>query len=184
MINMQRVETYLARFPTAAVAAYFALIVAFVFVTADSALQILQRRDAVAAAGEILDRLQVRGSVAPALRTDVSVPAGSAFLEGPSASIAGAELLQRVAVAAKRLGGNVRSSQVDLQGPESKAGFIRVTASFDIEPHRLQPLLYDLEAGMPFLFVDELVVQAPPAASKDGRLQVLLGVSGRRQGSK
>ena len=85
-----------------------------------------------------------------------------------------------VAGATRRVGGNIRSSQVDLQGPEAKAGFIRATLNFDIEPQRLQPLLYDLEAGMPFLFVDELLVQAPSAATQGGRLQVLLGVSGQR----
>ena len=55
-----------------------------------------------------------------------------------------------------------------------------ITPSFEIEPTRLQPLLYDLEAGMPFLFVDELVVQAPSTANDSGKLRVLLGVSGQR----
>jgi general secretion pathway protein M len=39
-------------------------------------------------------------------------------------------------------------------------------------------LLYDLEAGMPFLFVDQLVAQSPTTAGEGGRTRVLLTVSG------
>ena len=185
MISRQRIEAVLARYPLAAVTAYFALIVVFAFITMDGALQILQRRDAVAAASEILDRIEVRDPArAPAVLTDVSVPTGSPFLEGTSASVAGAALLQRVTAATKRMNGNTLSSQVDLQGPLSKTGFITATSSFEIDATQLQPLLYDLEAGMPFLFVDELVVQAPSGSAEGGKLRVLLGVSGQRQSPK
>ena len=39
---------------------------------------------------------------------------------------------------------------------------------------------------MPFLFVDQLVVQAPQAGTGEdgGRMRVLLGVSGQWQGAK
>ena len=44
----------------------------------------------------------------------------------------------------------------------------------------------DLEAGMPFLFIDQLVVQTSSATpgSGDGKLRILLGVSGQWQGTK
>jgi len=50
----------------------------------------------------------------------------------------------------------------------------------------LQKLLYDLEAGQPFLFVDQLSVQAPASSSfsGEGKLRVLLSVSGQWQGAK
>jgi general secretion pathway protein M len=50
----------------------------------------------------------------------------------------------------------------------------------------LQQLLYDLEAGMPFLFVDQLVAQGPasPGATPEGKLRVVISVSGQWQGSK
>jgi general secretion pathway protein M len=185
MTVKQRIEGLLARFPIAAVVLYFALIVSFVFITMDGVLQILQQRDAVAAASEILDRIELHDPArAPAARTDASVPLGSPFLEGPSASVAGAALLQRLAAATKRVSGNTLSSQVDLQGSQSKTGFITATSSFEIDPAQLQPLLYDLEAGMPFLFVDELVVQAPSGSTAGGKLRVLLGVSGQRRSPK
>jgi len=47
-------------------------------------------------------------------------------------------------------------------------------------------LLYDLEAGMPFLFVTQLMVQSSQEnpVAEGGRLRVLLGVSGQWQGAK
>jgi len=85
-----------------------------------------------------------------------------------------------------RLGGNVLSSQVELQGSQSKTGFLTIIASCDIDQPGLQQLLYDLEAGMPFLFVDQLVVQAPASftTSGEGKLRILLTVSGQWEGTK
>src|SRR6202030_4628593 len=87
--------------------------------------------------------------------TDAGAPSGSAFLEGATVTVAGAALLQRVAGAVTKLGGNVLSSQLDLQGTQSKAGFVSIVASCEIDQPALQPLIYDLEAGMPFLFVEQ-----------------------------
>ena len=55
-----------------------------------------------------------------------------------------------------------------------------------MEQASLQKVLYDLEVGMPFLFVDQLVVQIPAslAESRDGKLRILLAVSGQWQGAK
>ena len=55
-----------------------------------------------------------------------------------------------------------------------------------IDQSGLQRLLYDVETSIPFLFVDQLVVQVPAsiAASGDGKLRILLAVSGQWQGAK
>ena len=113
-------------------------------------------------------------------------PAGSPFLEGPTVTVAGAALLQRVADAVTKVGGNVLSSQVDVQGVQAKDGFVNVLASCEIDPTALQKLLYDLEAGMPYLFVEQMVAQSPQATSmqEGGRMRLLLGVAGRWQGEK
>jgi general secretion pathway protein M len=94
--------------------------------------------------------------------------------------------LQRVASAVSKFGGNVLSTQLDVQSPSSKPGFLSMVASCEIEQPQLQQLLYDLEAGMPFLFVDQLVIQTPTTAtgSQPGKLRVLLGVSGQWRGAK
>ena len=50
----------------------------------------------------------------------------------------------------------------------------------------LQELLYDIESGMPFLFVDQLVAQGPavPGTMPEGKLRVLISVSGQWQGAR
>jgi general secretion pathway protein M len=59
-------------------------------------------------------------------------------------------------------------------------------ASCEIEQPQLQQLLYDLEAGMPFLFIDQLVLQTATTepGSQPGKLRVLLAVSGQWRGAK
>ena len=113
-------------------------------------------------------------------------PQGSPFLEGQTVTLAGAALLQRVAGAVTQAGGNVLSSQVDVQDAASNAGFVSLVASCEVTQADLQKLLYDLEAGMPYLFVDQLVVQAPDTVTRGdgGRLRVVLGVSGQWRGGK
>jgi general secretion pathway protein M len=133
----------------------------------------------------LLDQLEGRSAAASGGRSaDVLMPSGSAFLEGATVTVAGAALLQRVAGAVTKLGGNVLSSQLDLQGTQSKAGFVSMVASCEIDQPALQPLIYDLEAGMPFLFVEQLAVQAPTSSSGEGKLRILLAVSGQWQGMK
>jgi general secretion pathway protein M len=114
------------------------------------------------------------------------MPAGSMFLEGATVTVAGAAIIQRVAGAVTKFGGTVLSTQVELKGTQSKTGFLSILVSCDIDQAGLQKLLYDLEAGMPFLFVDQLAVQAPStlSSSGSGKLRILLAVLGQWQGAK
>jgi general secretion pathway protein M len=59
-------------------------------------------------------------------------------------------------------------------------------ASLEIAQPELQKLLYDIEAGMPYLFVDQLTVSAPDTVTRGegGRLRVVMGVTGQWQGAK
>jgi general secretion pathway protein M len=113
-----------------------------------------------------------------------AAPAGSAFLEGQTVNVAGAALLQRIGAAVNKIGGNVLSSQVELQKAESKDGWVGLVVSCEIEQASLQQLLYDVEAGMPFLFVDQLVVQAPIIGVEKSPMRIVLAVSGLWQGAK
>ncbi len=112
--------------------------------------------------------------------------AGSPFLDGPTVTIAGADLQRRVASAVSAVGGNVLSSQVDLQGSQASEGYVVLSASCEVGQGSLQPLLYDLEAGMPFLFVEQLVVQAPQSGeeSEGKRMRVQIDVAGQWQVAK
>lgn len=186
MTTVNPIERYLTRFPLAATFAYTALVAALVLAIWIAVADIFERRQTVAAAADMLARLEGRAPRSPADRGTVAgpVPAGSPFLEGQTVTVAGAALLQRVAAAVTQVGGNVLSSQVELQGTQSKDGYVSLIASCEMDQASLQPLLYDIEAGMPFLFVDQLVAQAPVSASEGGRTRVLLAVTGLWPGAK
>ena len=86
------------------------------------------------------------------------------------------------------VGGTIQSSQVDVLGTQAKDGFVGLVVSCEMEQPALQKVLYDLEVGMPFLFVDQLDVQVPQTTATNeagtGRIRVVLGVSGQWQGNK
>jgi general secretion pathway protein M len=141
------------------------------------------------AAADLLDRLEGRKpSTGPSgLASGMS---GSPFLEGRTVTVAGAALQQRVVAAVRDAGGNVLSSQVDLQGSQAKQGYISLSANCEVRQGGLQQLLYDLESGMPFLFIDQLVVQLPQSGGGVGgeteaaRMRVQIDVSGQWQVTK
>jgi general secretion pathway protein M len=186
----KRMEAYLARVPFGALIPYLVVTLAFVTITALQVADIAERWSAVATSTDILSRLEGRTPARSRSRdqTDISVVSGSPFVEGATVTVAGAALLQRLAGAVTRARASILSSQVDLQGPLSKQGFVAATISCELEQPGLQQLLYDLEAGMPFLLVDQLVVQAPAASAPNGsgpaKLRVLISVSGQWQGAR
>jgi general secretion pathway protein M len=138
---------------------------------------------ALSAATQMFEQIENRGQRSGNAQAPSGAPSESPFLEGQTVTVAGAALQQRVTSAVTKLGGSVLSSQVDLQGTQSKEGFVTLTTSCEVDQPALQQLLYDLEAGMPFLFVDQLDVQAAqPGAGQEGtRMRVLLTVSGQWQ---
>jgi general secretion pathway protein M len=142
-----------------------------------------------AAAADTLDRLEGRKPSTEASSHASGMP-GSPFLEGATANIAGAALQERVAAAVQAAGGNVISSQIDLQGSEAKQGYVSLSASCEISEESLQQLIYDLESGMPFLFIDQLVVQAPQTHAGIGKgsapeqMRLQIDVSGQWQARK
>jgi general secretion pathway protein M len=173
------------RSPLIATVVYVAAVVAFGWVIFGVVADMLDRRAGLAATRNILDQLQGRNGAFPNGPGAGFVPAGSPYLEGSTVTVAGATLLQRVTSAVLAVGGNVLSTQVDLQSEKSKSGFVGVIANCEMDQPALQRLLYDLEAGMPFLFVDQLVVQTSAISGvRDGRMRVMLTVYGQWQGGK
>ena len=173
--------------PIPAAAIYVGLVVVLLFAVVTSIADVVGQRDEVAASATMLEQLDGRNPAAARTpSSDVTIPSGSAFLEGATVTIAGATLLQRVSGAVTKFGGNVLSTQLDLQGPPSSTGFLSMIASCEIDQSELQKLLYDLEAGMPFLFIDQLVIQPPLilTGAGGGRLRLLLTVSGQWRGTK
>ena len=107
--------------------------------------------------------------------------ARSPFLEGQTVTLAGAALQQRIERGVAGAGGVLLSSQVDLDGPQSKDRFLSLTVSLDITEPNLQAFLYDLEAGTPYLFVDSFEARAPEAVggANSERMRVTMIVSGQ-----
>jgi general secretion pathway protein M len=176
----------IATSPVVATAVYVGLVSTLLFVIVTSIADVLDQRSQVAASSAMLEQLEGRRPAAGGSSGNGTMPSGSAYLEGATVTVAGATLLQRVSEAVAKFGGNVLSTQLDLQGAPSKTGFLSMIASCEIEQNQLQQLLYDLEAGMPFLFIDQLVIQTPTDASGPGsaRLRILLTVSGQWRGAK
>jgi general secretion pathway protein M len=162
---------------------YCAAIVCLAGIGGVALADLYDRAKAVASAKEVLERMDGRKKPLAGTESADTVVTGSPFLEGPTVTVAGAALQERVGAAVKKVGGNVLSSQIELQGPEAANGYVNLSDIFDIEQASLQPLLYDLEAGMPFLFVDSLVVQTPQAMGEatGGRMRVQIGISGQWQ---
>ncbi|WP_249144551.1 type II secretion system protein GspM [Bradyrhizobium lablabi] len=174
--------------PLVAASSYVGLMIVFLFLVVSLLSDIVGQRADVAASAALLEQLEGRRPKANSVAGEAAVPTGSAYLEGATVTVAGATLLQRVSGAVTRFGGNVLSTQLDVPKTPTKAGFISMIASCEIEQAQLQQVLYDLEAGMPFLFIDQLVVQPTAdeeaAKSEPRKLRVLLGVSGQWRGAK
>ena len=171
--------------PLPAVTLYVGVMILLLFLVASSLSDIFSKRADVAASATMLEQFEGRRPAAVrAQAPDGAGPAGSPFLEGATVTVAGAALLQRVTAAVTKLGGNVLSSQVDVQDAKTKAGLVSLVASCEVTQEDLQKLLYDIEAGMPYLFVDQISVQAPDTVTRGegGRLRVMIGVSGQWEG--
>ena len=172
--------------PLIAVVLYLAVATGLLATIGLAVASILDQQRALAQTTDLLDQLRGR-KARGAASASVERP-GTPFLEGPTVTVAGAALLQRVAAAVGNVGGTIQSSQVDVLGTQAKDGFVGLVVSCEMEQPALQKLLYDLEVGMPFLFVDQLDVQVPQTTATDeggaGRIRVVLGVSGQWQGNK
>jgi len=173
--------------PLIAVVLYLAVAGGLLVTAGLAVANILDHQRALAQTTDLLDQLQGRKARGSGASASAGRP-GAPFLEGPTVTVAGAALLQRVASAVGNVGGTVQSSQVDVLGTQAKDGFVGLVVSCEMEQPALQKVLYDLEVGMPFLFIDQLDVQVPQAAAANdagaGRIRVVLGVSGQWQGNK
>ena len=169
-----------------AVVAYVGVVIALL---ASSLLLLADLRDKaaeIAAAQTRLDQLSERSrpSLAASIASNPGV-SGSPFLDGQTITIAGAALQQRIEGAVAKAGGALMSSQVELDGPDAKNGFIGLTASMEVSQPAVQTILYDIEAGMPYLFVDKLSIQSPEVFGEpeSGRMRMTIGVVGQWRSS-
>ncbi len=95
-----------------------------------------------------------------------AVAPDAAFLAAPTAGLASAQLQAHVTrlVAAQRA--NLASSGVQPTTRTDAADAIRLQATFDMGLPALQTLLYELETGTPYVFVEALSVQPQGGAQR------------------
>jgi general secretion pathway protein M len=188
MNSQNAITRTLTRSPLIAVVLYIAVAGGLFTIAGIAVLDIAGHRQALAQTSDLLDQLRGRKARGGAASSLAAEHRGTPFLEGPTVTVAGATLLQRVAASVASVGGTIQSSQVDVLGTQAKDGSVGLVVSCEMEQPSLQKVLYDLEAGMPFLFVDQLDVQVPQTTavneSGSGRIRVVLGVSGQWQGGK
>ena len=183
--SLRALELYVTRNSIAAVATYVVVLLACLMLSGFSLSEMLTRRQEVSQLSETLAQIQGRDVArrSSGARESQARPEGSPFLEGQTVTVASAALLQRVADAVLQAGGAMTSSQVELEGANAKDGFVTVVATCELEEPKLQALLYDLEAGMPFLFIEQLVAQHTTTTGSQ-RMRLLISVSGQWQAPK
>jgi general secretion pathway protein M len=182
MIINHPISRLLGRHPNLPALTYLAALLVLGITTAFVVADGIENYNARNAALETLERLgkPARTSWEVPVGPADSRPPGSSFLEGQTMTLASAALLQRVTGAVSQAEGSIISTEVEPYTRQPKDGTLKATANFEIQQSGLQKLLYDLEAGMPFLFVDQLVVVVAP--NEDRRVRVLLTVSGLWRG--
>jgi general secretion pathway protein M len=170
-----------------AVAAYVGVVIALLAISLLLVADLRDKAVEMAAAQMRLDQLSERSR--PSLSAPIASNAGvsgSPFLDGRTITIAGATLQQRVEAAVTQAGGALMSSQVELDGPDAKNGFVGLTASMEVSQPAVQTILYDIEAGMPYLFVDKLSIQSPEVFGEpeSGRMRITIRVAGQWRSSE
>ena len=133
------------------------------------------------ARSEVLSQLEAhlkaRNDARP--KSGAVAPAG-AFLTAQTQGLAGAQLeayLQQTAAAQRA---TVISSGVDPTRHDDRPDSIRLQVTLEMNLKALQAMLYQLESGTPYVFVDSLTVQIPGTgaqrAVEDPLLRVTLGL--------
>ena len=132
--------------------------------------------------GETLSRLLARARTQGAehkVRKVEAAPA-EAFLSASSMGLAGGDLQAYVERLASQHAAIV-SIAVQQSAREDPPDTIRVEASLELDLGSLQTLLYELESGVPYVFVDALSIRSASgeaAPSDGGTLHVTLGLRG------
>jgi general secretion pathway protein M len=91
-----------------------------------------------------------------------------AFLSAQTPGLATAQLEAYLSDLAETFHASLTSSSAQQADSSDTPDIVRVQAHIDVDYESLQPLLYKLEAGAPYIFVDSLALRPANAASKRG----------------
>jgi general secretion pathway protein M len=140
----------------------------------------LDAGDELADQQEMLAQLtaSVRAKGGPGATAADRAPA-AAFLDAATPGLAGAALEAHVA----RLAGQhatLVSFAVQSQAGADAGEVVRIEANMEISLRALQELLYELEAGTPYVFVESITVRAAtptqPSSNQDAPMRVTVGL--------
>ena len=164
-----------------AVVAYVGIVVALLAISVLLVADLRDKAAEIAAAQMRLDQLSERSRPSSSAIVSNAGVSGSPFLDGQTITIAGAALQQRVEAAVAKADGALMSSQVELDGPDAKNGFVGLTASMEVSQPAVQTILYDIEAGMPYLFVEKLSIQSPEVFGEpeSAHMRMTIGIVGQ-----
>jgi general secretion pathway protein M len=100
-------------------------------------------------------------------RTTTAAPA-AAFLDAGTAGLAAAQLQTYLSQVAANQQAILISYGVEPARREDSPDSIRVQATLEVSQKSVQRLLYQLESGTPYVFVDSLAVQPPSSTGQRG----------------
>lgn len=118
--------------------------------------------DALADKRDMLDRLEAahrRPIGKPGVRERFGAAPTSAFLNSQTSGLASAQLEAYLSKLVLAQQGSLVSSGVQQVNRSDAPDIVRVQATLDITYEALQALLYKLETGTPYVFVDSMTVQ-------------------------
>ena len=146
---------------------------------ASEAFSLSAQRAEAAALGEQVAALRAR-------EKRIAPQAAQAKLVGPTfvaktITLAGAALQERVEAAAAAAKGRLVSSKVDV-ATHAAEGQVAISAELTLPEPAVQALLFDLETGRPYVFVDGFEARAPEGEGEN--LHVSLNLSGRWSAEK
>jgi general secretion pathway protein M len=146
-------------------------------------------RRAAAQLGDELARLQSVGRAVPDLQKQLDRlhrlgATAAGYLDGQSETLIAAALQERLKTAVAETGGRLNSTQVLTSGGTDRTRRVAVRGQMQMSLAALQRVLYALEAGSPYLFIDNLDVRpmigprGPQSADSDALLDVHFDVYG------
>ena len=130
---------------------------------------------------EMLSRLQIQarqGSAAHGRLIAGAAPA-AAFLDAPTPGLASAELQTYLARVAAEQQAALMASGPEPTARDDALDAIRIQATLELNLKSLQAMLYRLESGTPYVFVETLAVQPSTATQRgaeDPTLRLTIGV--------
>jgi hypothetical protein len=129
---------------------------------------------------ELLSRLEVRAKARSDARGRPGSAPAAAFLDAPTQGLAVAALQAHLVQMSDIHHAVLVSSGVEPAKREDPPDSIRLQATLEMSLQALQALLYQLESGTPYVFVEQFAVQLAGTASQriveDPLLRVTLGL--------